>query len=126
MERPLFLVKYCSTTTFGIRRTRYRRRLQVSGLPRSMTPGIFANRRTTASSPHFKTVATSRTVNSSDMRGVPLLPSRADQGVEPVLSGLRPRRVVLLGRLDAGVPEQFADLFHRNARCQPTTSSRVS
>ena len=32
---------------------------------------------------------------------------------------------MLLGRFDAGVPEQFADLFHRDARRQPTTSSRI-
>ena len=33
---------------------------------------------------------------------------------------------MLLGRLYAGVPEQFADFLHRDARCQPTASGGVS
>ena len=85
---------------------------------------IFANRRTTASSPHFRTTATSRTVSSSDMRCISL-PSSYNQRVEAVLSGLCPRGVVLLGRLDAGVSEQFANLFHRDARRQPIASGGV-
>ena len=40
-----------STTDFGIRSTRYRRRFGVSGEPRSMTPLTLANRRVTVSSP---------------------------------------------------------------------------
>ncbi len=39
-----------STTDFGIRSTRYRRRFGVSGEPRSMTPLTLANRRVTVSS----------------------------------------------------------------------------